>query len=70
MGSTIFPTLDLDGSGHLFAGFWTTGAVELQFQRMAARPFDDLAARRELLRRFNAIDGVALPEARLAARPN
>ena len=49
----------------------TTGAVEVVFQHLARRaPFDDPFLRRELLDRINSIDGIDLPESKLALRPS
>lgn len=48
-----------------------SGRAEVVFQHMARRPpFDDVALRRELLHRFNAIPGVDLPEDSLNRRPS
>ncbi len=47
-----------------------SGRAEVVFQHMARRPpFDDVALRRELLHRFNAVPGVDLPEDSLNRRP-
>ncbi|SIO90588.1 DUF262 domain-containing protein [Nocardiopsis sp. JB363] len=49
----------------------SSGRAEVVFQYMARRPpFDDVALRRELLHRFNAIPGVDLPEDSLNRRPS
>lgn len=48
-----------------------TGVVEVVFQHLSRRPpFDDPSMRRELLDRLNEIDGIDLPEAKLALRPS
>jgi alkylated DNA nucleotide flippase Atl1 len=47
------------------------GGVEVVFQHLARRPpFADPALRRELRDRLNAIDGIDLPESKLALRPS
>lgn len=49
----------------------SSGRAEVVFQHMARRPpFDDVALRRELLYRFNAIPGIGLPEDSLNRRPS
>jgi hypothetical protein len=48
-----------------------SGRAEAVFQHLARRPpFDDVALRRELLDRFNAIPGVDLPDDSLNRRPS
>jgi hypothetical protein len=51
---------------------WTSGSVELQFQRMIGRqPFDSEPMRRELADRLLAIPSMrALPDKVLTGRPN
>jgi hypothetical protein len=47
------------------------GAAEVVFQHLARRPpFDDPSLRRELLDRLNSVDGINLPESKLALRPS
>ncbi|MER7544070.1 DUF262 domain-containing protein [Spirillospora sp. NPDC127506] len=47
-----------------------SATIEVVFQHLAKRPpFDDEARRDELRRRLNRIDGVDIPEDRLAKRP-
>lgn len=59
------------GANHSLFAAYTNGALEIGFQWLMARPpFQDEAARRQLLRRLNAIDGVELPENGIAGRPN
>jgi alkylated DNA nucleotide flippase Atl1 len=49
----------------------TAGTAEVVFQHLCNRaPFDDASLRRELMERFNAIDGVELAEAKLELRPS
>jgi alkylated DNA nucleotide flippase Atl1 len=48
-----------------------SGNVEVVFQHLARRvPFDDPGLRRELRNRLNAVNGIDLPEAKLALRPS
>jgi alkylated DNA nucleotide flippase Atl1 len=48
-----------------------SGAVEVVFQHLARRPpFDDPALRRELRDQLNTINGIDLPESKLALRPS
>ncbi|GAA1108689.1 DUF262 domain-containing protein [Nocardiopsis metallicus] len=48
-----------------------SGRAEVVFQHMARRPpFDDVALRRELLHKFNAVPGIDLPEDSLNRRPS
>ncbi|MDR3084028.1 MAG: MGMT family protein, partial [Streptomyces sp.] len=48
-----------------------SGTVEVVFQYLKdRRPFHDTELRRELLRRFNEIDGIDLPVAKLELRPS
>ena len=52
---------------------WTNGSLEVGFEGMAKTgwpPFDAEPARRELQSRLNALPGVAIPDERLAKRPN
>lgn len=50
---------------------YPTGWVEVVFQYLSTRaPFEDIALRDELRQRLNAIDGIEIPTARLALRPN
>ena len=45
-------------------------SIELQFQHHANKPpFDDREKRLELLRRFNEVDGVDLPDDAIDGRP-
>jgi alkylated DNA nucleotide flippase Atl1 len=47
------------------------GGAEVVFQHLARRPpFDDPALRRELRDRLNSVDGIDLPESKLALRPS
>ena len=48
---------------------WTYGKVEIAFQWIMKPPFDDVARRRELLRRLNEIEGVNFAENVVTSRP-
>lgn len=64
------PYLDASGIWPL-AIYPQYGGAEVVFQHLSRRPpFDDPALRRELFDRLNAIDGIDLPEAKLALRPS
>ncbi|WP_328492575.1 DUF262 domain-containing HNH endonuclease family protein [Streptomyces sp. NBC_00414] len=74
--TSCFPTLDL-GADRRPRLMWpvgiypVSGTVEVVFQYLKTRsPFDDTERRRELLNRLNKIDGIELPEAKLALRPS
>jgi hypothetical protein len=52
------------------ATLYPSGKFEVVFQHLRRRPpFDDLARREELRQRFNGIDGVDLPAAKVDLRP-
>lgn len=70
--TSSFPILD-HPTGQIWpvAIYPRSGSVEVVFQHLSRRaPFDDPSLRRELLRRLNKIDGIALPEAKLSLRPS
>ena len=70
MGS-FCPVLDVPGSGYWFFYLFTTGAVEVQFQWLMARPpFDDESTRVQLLEKLNEIPGVNLPRDGISRRPS
>jgi hypothetical protein len=61
-----------DASEHSIwpAAIYPSGKFEIVFQYLKDRPpFDDLALRRELMDRLNAITGVDLPGGKLDLRP-
>ncbi|MFF4867351.1 DUF262 domain-containing protein [Streptomyces sp. NPDC001231] len=63
-GRGIWPLTFYPGTGR-------GGTAEVMFQYLAARePFTDRALRAALLARFNALDGVDIPEGKLELRPN
>lgn len=58
---SYYPELTHDGVKHYMFGLWTSGDIELQFQRMIGKaPFDDWSLRRMLADRLQAIPGVGL----------
>ncbi|WP_414506556.1 hypothetical protein [Streptomyces sp. NEAU-L66] len=74
--TSCFPTLEagtpLD-SRTLWpiAVYPVTGTVEVVFQPLKRRPpFDDEPMRRELMARFNEVEGIELAEAKLDLRPS
>ena len=59
------------GIGYTVFVVYTYGRVELQFQYLRKwPPFQDVAKRRELLQRLNAIPGVSVPEDGIDRRPS
>jgi hypothetical protein len=68
---SMFPVLDHGDNWHVPFAVWTNGFVETQFQYQANKPpFDDPDERRELLRRFNEVPGVSLPDDAIDRRPS
>ncbi|MFF6981446.1 hypothetical protein ACFZAV_28010 [Streptomyces sp. NPDC008343] len=74
--TSCFPNLDA-GSALKSRILWpiaiypVSGTVEAVFQPLKIRaPFDDETQRRELMTRFNAIDGIDLAEAKIDLRPS
>ena len=50
---------------------WTYGAIEMQFQSLKdKRGFVDESARREFVRRFNAVPGIQIPDESIDRRPS
>jgi alkylated DNA nucleotide flippase Atl1 len=74
--TSCFPALDagVTGKPHVLwplALYPVAGTAEVVFQHLRSRsPFDDVEQRRELMRRLNTIDGIALAEAKLELRPS
>ncbi len=62
-------------SEHVLGSIWPfalypNGKAEVVFQHLAHRqPFDDIAMRKEFMRRLNETPGVALPDAKINLRP-
>lgn len=69
---SVYPVLhDPAGNPHWLIALWTTGVVTFQFQYLAADPaFAATEDRLELLNRLNAIEGVKVPETKLALFPS
>jgi hypothetical protein len=67
---SFIPVLDHKNMSYYPLAIYTYGRVEIQFQHMKARPFDDETKRLELLRRLNEIEGVHIPADRLTKRPS
>ena len=67
---SFLPLFDNGHGDHFLFSVWTYGTVEIQFQHMKKRPFDDVTKRRELADRLSTIDGVSIPESRLTKRPS
>ncbi len=72
-GSTqgsFVPTLHHNGTDHQLFAIWTVGTIEFYFYWYQYKPpFDQIAMRRTLLQRLNAIPGINLAEDMLARRP-
>jgi len=64
------PVLDHAGQQYYPYGMRTGGKVDISFQHMTRRPFNDLKQRLELLRRLNEIPGVSIPEDAITRRPS
>jgi hypothetical protein len=70
MGS-FCPVLDAPGCEYWFFYVYTTGAIELQFQHLKARPpFDEESVRAQMLEKLNEIPGVNLPPDGITRRPS
>ena len=67
---SFIPVLDHRGQPHYPLAMYTYGRIEIQFQWLTRPPFDDLALRRELLRRLNEIPGVDLAPDAISRRPS
>lgn len=67
---SFIPALDYQGAPYYPLALYTYGRVEIQFQYMRARPFDDEAKRLELLRRLNELEGIEIPEDKTTKRPS
>ncbi|MCK6211561.1 DUF262 domain-containing protein [Georgenia sp. EYE_87] len=68
--TTCFLILDTPAGVTWPAAIYPKGKFEVVFQYLKDRPpFDELGNRRELAKRLNAVEGVELPEGKLAMRP-
>jgi hypothetical protein len=71
INGSMQPVVEYPGGGAVPFILYTEGSVEIAFQFLRQkRYFGELEHRRELLRRLNAIPGVAIPEDRLDRRPS
>ena len=69
--ASFVPTLVHKNTDHQLFAVYSYGSVELYFQHFARKlPFSKLENRRELLKKLNAIPGVAISESSLDKRPN
>lgn len=67
---SFVPIVESHGRAHQVFSVWTAGSVSTDFAYYRQKPpFDDPAHRKELLRRLNAVRGVALPETAIDKRP-
>jgi len=63
LNGSVYPVLDHKGIGYSLFGIFTNGNISLSFQPLRGRPpFNDDSKRLQLLRRFNEIAGVRLPD--------
>src|SRR5215216_2476435 len=67
---SFIPVLDHKGMSYYPLAIYTYGRVEIQFQHMRARSFDDETKRLALLRRLNEIEGIDLPAGKITKRPS
>ncbi len=67
---SFIPVLDHKGMSNYPFVIYTYGRVEIQFQHMKARPFDDETKRLELLHCLNEIEGVDIPADKITKRPS
>ena len=67
---SFFPMLDHAAANYYTFSVWTSGKVEIQFQRMQGKPGNrDEASPEHLRRRLNQIPGTHLPENSLRGKP-
>lgn len=65
-----FPLLDHNDNIYWLFSIWTYGRIEIQFQWMKSREvYDDPQKRRQLLKKFNKITKVSIPENAIDRRP-
>ncbi len=67
---SFIPVIDYNGTGYTLIALWTYGKIEMQFQYMKTKPFDDMSKRLEFLHKLNEIQGISIPESSLNQRPN
>ena len=67
---SCFAMLDHKGQNHSTFALWTYGGVEIQFQWMNKKPYDDISKRQELLNELNQLPRVSISEERLDKRPS
>ena len=67
---SCFAMLDHNGRYHWTFALWTYGGIEIQFQWMNKKPYDDISKRQELLNELNQLPGVSISENRLDKRPS
>jgi len=67
---SCFAMLDHKGQNHSTFALWTYGGVEIQFQWMNKKPYDDISKRKQLLAALNQLPGVSISENRLDKRPS
>lgn len=67
---TFYPIVDHNGARHHFLAVSTIADVAIKFDYLrGGPPFDDADKRREVVRRLNAIEGIALPEGNIDRSP-
>jgi hypothetical protein len=64
------PILDHAGQPYYPFGISSGGKVDISFQHMTRRPFDNVELRLEFLRRLNDIPGVSIPDDAITRRPS
>ncbi len=68
---SFLPLLVHEGNGYKLAAAYTSGELEINFQHYAKKDvLKSEKMRNEILSRFNAIDGVAIPADAIARRPS
>jgi hypothetical protein len=68
---SFIPEFRHKGIKHFPLGVWTTGRLEVQFERLRTHPpFEDEALRKELLDKLNRISGLSLPPDAISRRPS
>lgn len=62
LSGSFIPVIDHNGTGYTLIALWTYGRIEMQFQYMKTKPFDDKSKRLEFLHKLNEIPGISIPE--------